>query len=86
LNGVRKGYYHAIATVTGADQHTKNEDTMVDPKHIRHCIDYLRQSLMCHADTNFEPVIEALGGATGFGTVHHCQSYQKVLDFYVDQL
>jgi len=85
LNGVRKGYYPATATATGEDQDAQSEDMVADLKQIRHCIDHLRQSLMCHVDTNFEPVIEEPGGATGFGTVHHCQNYQNILDFYVDQ-
>ncbi|KAI0448080.1 S-adenosyl-L-methionine-dependent methyltransferase [Xylaria telfairii] len=36
--------------------------------HIRHCIDLLRQSLMCNADLTVELKNEELGGVTGFGT------------------
>ena len=51
---------------------------MTRPAHVRHCIDYLRQSLMCHADTNLEPIIEELGGATGFGSEHKCRNFEKI--------
>ncbi|KAI2607961.1 S-adenosyl-L-methionine-dependent methyltransferase [Hypoxylon sp. NC1633] len=40
--------------------------------HIRHCIDLLRQSLMCNADLVIELKNEELGGVTGFGTMHRC--------------
>ena len=53
---------------------------MTRPAHVRHCIDYLRQSLMCHADTNLEPIIEELGGATGFGSEHKCRNFEKIKD------
>jgi hypothetical protein len=53
----------------------------VNPAHVRHCIDYLRQSLMCHADTNIEPVVERLDGVKGFGSVHQCRDFNSVMDW-----
>jgi hypothetical protein len=49
------------------------------PEHVLHCIEYLRLSIMCHADTNAEPVLPNIGGAIGFGAVHQCRSYENVL-------
>ncbi|KAI0448093.1 hypothetical protein F4803DRAFT_496473 [Xylaria telfairii] len=54
---------------------------MTRPAHVRHCIDYLRQSLMCHADTNLEPVRKDLGGVTGFGSEHKCRDFDKLKDW-----
>ncbi|EMR71355.1 putative hydroxyindole o- protein [Eutypa lata UCREL1] len=48
--------------------------------HIRHCIDLLRQSLMCNADLTIELKNEELGGVTGFGTEQHItKHYTRVL-------
>ncbi|KAL8761568.1 MAG: hypothetical protein Q9184_002333 [Pyrenodesmia sp. 2 TL-2023] len=61
-DALRRGYYTARneTTTPSGKHHT-------DPAHIRHCIDYLRQSLLCAADTNMEPVDDELGGITGWG-------------------
>lgn len=48
---------------------------------MRHCIDYLRQSLMCAADTKLEEVDPALGSATGWGFERRCQDIVRVLDW-----
>ena len=45
------------------------------------CIDYLRQSLMCHADTNLEPVDWEAGGVTGWGSQRTCRNYQAVVEW-----
>ncbi|KAF2799681.1 hypothetical protein K505DRAFT_294208 [Melanomma pulvis-pyrius CBS 109.77] len=92
LNGLRKQYYAAL------DQN-RNNDTMeiearsgdghVNPAHARHCFDLIRQSLMCAADTNIEPVNADLGGITGWGGERKCRDFQSVFEWagrwaYVD--
>jgi hypothetical protein len=49
--------------------------------HIRHCIDLLRQSLMCNADLTVELKNEQLGGVTEFGIVHQCVDWPKLLEW-----
>ncbi|KAI4860514.1 hypothetical protein F4820DRAFT_452822 [Hypoxylon rubiginosum] len=44
--------------------------------HSAHCIDYLRQSIMCAADTNLEGKTEA---GPGWGSKHECADYDAVL-------
>ena len=44
--------------------------------HSAHCIDYLRQAIMCSADTNLEGETEA---GPGWGSVHECADYDAVL-------
>lgn len=46
-----------------------------DLQHIRHCIDYLRQTLICAADATLEPVDASLKGVTGWGVKRRCRSY-----------
>jgi len=44
--------------------------------HSAHCFDYLRQSLMCNADTSFEGKTEA---GPGWGSKHECTDYEALL-------
>ena len=48
--------------------------------HARHCFDYLRQSLLCLADTNLEPYNYTLDGVTGWGQ-KTCRSVDSVFAF-----
>ena len=49
---------------------------------MKHCFDYLRQALMCAADTALEQLQSGEGGliagVDGWGTTHRCRDYQKV--------
>lgn len=44
--------------------------------HSAHCFDYLRQSIMCAADTNLEGATEA---GPGWGSKHVCTDYDALL-------
>lgn len=46
--------------------------------HMRHCFDYLRQSLSCAADSTLEPVVPQLGGVTGWGVSRRCRSFDEL--------
>lgn len=52
-----------------------------DPHHLRHCFDYLRQALMCAADTNLEPVDFELGGVTGWRFDKTCRNFEEVKEW-----
>ncbi|KAI1505679.1 hypothetical protein F5X99DRAFT_367356 [Biscogniauxia marginata] len=47
--------------------------------HMRHCFDYLRQSLTCAADTTLEPIDPVLGGVTGWGNARLCRNYSELV-------
>ena len=49
--------------------------------HIKHCIDLLRQALMCQPDTTIEIKNEELGGVTGFGTQHQCKDWTQLMQW-----
>lgn len=51
---------------------------MASPPHVRHCIDLLRQSLMCTPDVTVETKEEELGGVRGFGTEHVCRDWDEL--------
>ncbi|KAI8962777.1 hypothetical protein F5Y11DRAFT_321522 [Daldinia sp. FL1419] len=71
LDALRHGYWAAIDRI--------EPDHLAKPGHIRHCIDYLRQSIMCHADTNLEPISPELGGVTGYGFVRKCRDIVRLI-------
>ena len=56
---------------------------MSSPPHIRHCIDLLRQSLVCRPDTTAEPKDDEIEGVKGIGTEHLCKDWDILMDFTV---
>lgn len=57
----------------------------LQPHHVQHCIDLLRQTLMCHADTTLEVADEAIGGVDGFRTEHQCRSWEQLVQWTTAQ-
>ena len=53
-------------------------DDMYSPRHVRHCLDLLRQSLMCLADTTVEVQDVEAGGVHGFGVEHKCRDWGEL--------
>ena len=52
-------------------------------KHVVHCLDYIRQVLQCHVDTNLEyQVVSETGHAafTGYGE-HQCRDFERGFRF-----
>lgn len=81
LNSLRVAYYGALAADPqdeASREHGGDRNDHDDPHHVRHCFDYLRQSLMCAVDTNLEPVDMTLGGSTGWGTTKTCRDFGAV--------
>ena len=81
LNGLRKAVY---AGRPGKDapsdvERRTDEDMETSPAHVRHCIDLLRQSLMCAPDLTVETKDPARGGVTGFGTTHRCRDWTQLV-------
>ncbi|KIH89330.1 hypothetical protein SPBR_07610 [Sporothrix brasiliensis 5110] len=65
------------------------EDQVAD-RHMDHCFDYLRQTLLCHGDTTLEGarrVRTATGhettvrGVDGWGVVHACRDRERIYAF-----
>lgn len=54
---------------------------MVSPSHIRHCIDLLRQALMCSPDLTVEVKDMEAGGVHGFGETHQCIDWTALKDW-----
>ena len=75
---LRHGYYAALEGNLLEGPHMKPNNSRPDSHHLRHCFDYLRQSLMCTADTNLEPVDFELGGVTGWNFERTCRNFDAV--------
>ncbi|KAJ7022735.1 hypothetical protein C8F04DRAFT_1137192 [Mycena alexandri] len=48
--------------------------------HTRHCLNLLRQTVLCASDTTLDPLNSAKG-TDGLGIVHVCRDWEKVYDF-----
>ncbi|KAK2607952.1 hypothetical protein N8I77_006591 [Diaporthe amygdali] len=83
LNGIRQGYWAVHDIAAAGDTPLKDGDLpmMISPPHIRHCIDLLRQSLMCNADLTVEVKDDEAGGVHGFGTEHQCVDWDSLLSW-----
>ena len=78
---LRIGYYSALSSNFSDSEHAKDVNHRPDPHHLRHCFDYLRQSIMCDADTNLEPVNMELGGVTGWKYERTCRNFAHVKEW-----
>ncbi|KAF2828336.1 hypothetical protein CC86DRAFT_241323, partial [Ophiobolus disseminans] len=79
LNALR-GAYWASHRAALAGHKLVDTDLPVDiqESHARHCVDLLRQVLMCHADTTLEVVDEKINGVHGFRTPHQCGNWEQL--------
>ncbi|KAI0432346.1 hypothetical protein F5Y09DRAFT_301917 [Xylaria sp. FL1042] len=81
LNGLRQAYWQSHkAAVHGEKINEVDLPKDLQPHHVQHCIDLLRQTLMCHADTTLEVADEA-GGVDGFRTKHQCRSWEQLVQW-----
>lgn len=49
--------------------------------HVLHCIEFLCQSIMCHADTTIEAKDPEFQGVVGFGIAHSCRSWDQLVSW-----
>ncbi|KAJ3753849.1 hypothetical protein EV360DRAFT_52727 [Lentinula raphanica] len=89
LNALRR--YIAQGMTTRANLHLTNEVL----SHTNHCLDYLRQALLCQGDTTLEPVHEILVPADvsrnvtehldlvsqGWNVIHRCKDWTVVREY-----
>ncbi|KAF7943519.1 hypothetical protein EAE96_011442 [Botrytis aclada] len=79
LDGIRHIYYlNNDAATTGTVLLDEELEPHMRRSHMRHCIDFLRQSLMCCGDSSIERVNPELNGVTGWGTEHVCTNWAEL--------
>lgn len=68
-----------LPTIRGIEP---RDDDGFEHNHIEHCLDYLRQSVMCSGDTTLEPPDErpekGKSPLQGWGVEHTCQSWEEI--------
>lgn len=47
--------------------------------HRDHCLDYIRQAIMCAGDTTFEPLTNV--GINGMGATHQCRNFEQIFSW-----
>ncbi|KAI0478577.1 hypothetical protein GGR56DRAFT_328896 [Xylariaceae sp. FL0804] len=86
LNGLRGGYWaNQLAASKGQKQVDADLPVDIQTSHMRHCIDLLRQSLMCHGDVTLEVVDEDINGVHGFRTPHKCIDWENLKEWTSQQ-
>jgi hypothetical protein len=58
----------------GAESQDQNHRT--SHHHIRHCFEYIRQSLICLADSNLETMNYTTRGVSGWKTERTCRNFE----------
>ncbi|KAH8726601.1 hypothetical protein GQ44DRAFT_738756 [Phaeosphaeriaceae sp. PMI808] len=82
LDGLRHGYWALFSIASeGKGMEGTEIPFHASPRHIRHCIDLLRNVLMCQPDLTLEVKDDELGGVTGFGTEHQCVNWNQLVDW-----
>ncbi|CAI6333160.1 unnamed protein product [Periconia digitata] len=78
LDSIRHSYwrYHAAA-VEGKKLDENDTPFLEAGDHVRHCIDLIRQGLMCTMDLTVEKDKKA--GVRGFGTEHQCRNWDDLI-------
>lgn len=49
-------------------------------RHVHHCFNYLRQSVLCEADSTIEPGVPSLGKVVKIGVGRTCRDWTQVYD------
>ncbi|KNG85379.1 hypothetical protein ANOM_005961 [Aspergillus nomiae NRRL 13137] len=85
LHAILVAYYVAVEESDVAkglqrpDEYLQQTGTRMAPSHIRHCFDYLRQTLMCAADTNLEVLDPETHTTSGWGQSRRCRDYDEIV-------
>lgn len=52
--------------------------------HVAHCFDYLRQGILCSADSTIEPAVDTVNGFLGAGFPRTCRNFQGLKSWAED--
>ncbi|KAI0154553.1 hypothetical protein GGR57DRAFT_105532 [Xylariaceae sp. FL1272] len=89
LDGIRYAYWNAINSNHSeehshhSEEHSQHSDHSSET-HVRHCLEYIRQGIICAADTTVELGVaagEGRAGVQGFGTEHVCRDFQQLIEW-----
>ncbi|KNG84912.1 hypothetical protein ANOM_006412 [Aspergillus nomiae NRRL 13137] len=73
--------FNALYSKNHSDHHHRDDHS----DHTKHCIDYLRQSIMCASDATLEGSGVLGGGRNravdGWNNTHQCRDWDSLYDF-----
>ncbi|KAL4935902.1 hypothetical protein BDV06DRAFT_233879 [Aspergillus oleicola] len=76
---IRRAYYSELRSRSDSDAMMEDFDTGIHRRpHVGHCFDYLRQSLLCHADSSLEPTNESVNDNLNWRFDKECRDYEEV--------
>ena len=88
LDKIREAYWvlydGRVAARDGAPAAVFDPDNLPfhsTPPHISHCVDLVRNALICRPDTTLELKDKEAGGVTGFGTEQLCVNWDKLVEW-----
>lgn len=87
-----KGHDDGVYGVSSDDEYRGHEQkkmgrgtkrSQVHVSHAAHCLNYLRQTILCASDLTLEPelVLGSLDVGSGLGAMHICRDWSRVHDF-----
>lgn len=81
LNKIRQSFY--------PDYYHDPDGKVIEQLHIDHCIDYLRQAIMCSSDMSVTKVVYSPSAdrwSPDFEREHTCRNFEKLLSWSLDRL
>lgn len=76
---LRDGYFAQIKQSHETEDRTHTHDA--HNAHLLHCFDYLRQGIMCAADSTLE-LVDVDGTSTdGWGSTHECRDFDALFEW-----
>lgn len=80
-DSIRQGYWILHEAAAEGRQIIDGEVPISSTRHFGHCVELLRQSLMCLADTTIETKNKVTKGVQGFGVQHQCRDWNQLLEW-----
>ncbi|RDI81222.1 hypothetical protein Vi05172_g8789 [Venturia inaequalis] len=75
---------HCLSILTTSMGTSRTDWLAMDPKiveHRSHCVEYLRQSIICNGDTTLEGETGAWATSTGWGQTHSCVNFDALTEW-----
>ena len=82
-DALRRGYYQRedVIDALSTNQTLPEFEHEVDETHTLHCIEFLRQSIMCHADTTVQTEATYHQGILAFGVEYQCKNWWQLVNW-----
>ncbi|CAD6588940.1 MAG: hypothetical protein ASARMPREDX12_003543 [Alectoria sarmentosa] len=78
LYTIRRAFYSDSATEDGLEAFDLGKERK---PHVAHCFDYLRQGILCSADSSIEPAVDTVNGFLGAGFPRQCRDFKELKDW-----